>query len=330
MQVLLALLVFSIFVVQFSTADTFSNPIKPKDGGDPFITYSDGYYHLLTTSGVNLRMIRSETLEGLKTGEAKIVWTDSTPSRCCNIWASEAHQIDGVWYLYYSAALSGSTGRPERLHVLKGGGTPWDTYSYLGQLSTEWGIDGTVGTINGQRYYAYCCYRENLQSLCIAPMSSPSRIEQATILSQPKQDWETVSGAINEGPAFLHHNGTTFISFSASHCRSPSYSLGLLELSSSCAGLGGACNPTQLTSWAKTGPVFASGNGNFGPGHNSFFKSSDGKEDWIVYHAVSNSAGACDGTRYTMAQKVLWNADGTPNLGKPVEKGTILAGPSGE
>lgn len=31
-----------------------------------------------------------------------------------------------------------------------------------------------------------------------------------------------------------------------------------------------------------------------------------------------------------MAQKVNWNADGTPNFGTPVQPGTSLAGPSGE
>lgn len=62
----------------------------------------------------------------------------------------------------------------------------------------------------------------------------------------------------------------------------------------------------------------------------SFFSSPDGKETWNVYHATSNSAGACDGNRYTAAQKVNWNSDGTPNFGKAVKLGQSIAGPSGE
>ena len=61
-----------------------------------------------------------------------------------------------------------------------------------------------------------------------------------------------------------------------------------------------------------------------------FFTSPDGKETWNVYHATSNPAGSCDGNRYTAAQKVNWNADGTPNFGKAVKAGQTIAGPSGE
>lgn len=61
-----------------------------------------------------------------------------------------------------------------------------------------------------------------------------------------------------------------------------------------------------------------------------FFQSPDGTEIWNVYHATSNSAGACDGSRYTMAQKVNWNANGTPNFGSPARLGTSYVGPLGE
>jgi GH43 family beta-xylosidase len=63
---------------------------------------------------------------------------------------------------------------------------------------------------------------------------------------------------------------------------------------------------------------------------NSFFQSPDGKEIWNVYHATANSAGACDGNRYTMVQKVNWNSDGSPNFGTPGKLGTTMTGPSGE
>lgn len=49
-----------------------------------------------------------------------------------------------------------------------------------------------------------------------------------------------------------------------------------------------------------------------------------------MYHATANSAGACDGNRYTMAQKVNFNSNGTPNFGAPGKLGTTITGPSGE
>lgn len=76
--------------------------------------------------------------------------------------------------------------------------------------------------------------------------------------------------------------------------------------------------------------MFSSANGNYGTAHNGFFSSPDGTEIWNVYHATTNMTGACDGTRYTMTQKLNWNSDGTPNFGVPVRRGQVLPGPSGE
>jgi GH43 family beta-xylosidase len=90
-------------------------------------------------------------------------------------------------------------------------------------------------------------------------------------------------------------------------------------------------DPLSSSSWRKfPNPVFQRSGSVYGPGHNGFFKSPDGTEDWIVYHANSSAGGGCDMNRSTRAQKFTWNADGTPNFGTPVPLGTPLAVPSGE
>lgn len=175
-------------------------------------------------------------------------------------------------------------------------------------------------------------------------MTSPSSLGPATLLTKPTQSWETQGDfPVAEGPAALYHGGKTYIAYSGSQCWSPSYQLGLLTYK-------GSGDPTNANSWTKSGPVFSSANGNYGTGHNGyafcyescrmkhankselfrFFTSPDGKEIWNVYHATSNPAGACDGNRYTAAQKVNWNADGTPNFGQAVKPGQTITGPSGE
>jgi hypothetical protein len=68
----------------------------------------------------------------------------------------------------------------------------------------------------------------------------------------------------------------------------------------------------------------------FGPGHHGFFKSPNGVDDWFIYHATTVGAGACDHTRTDRAQKITWNADGSPNLGVPVKTGITLQAPAGE
>jgi GH43 family beta-xylosidase len=62
---------------------------------------------------------------------------------------------------------------------------------------------------------------------------------------------------------------------------------------------------------------------------NRFFKSPDGEEDWIIYHATSNPKGDCARNRYTMAGKVNWT-DAGPRVGNPPALNTKFIGPSGE
>src|SRR4051794_24118241 len=68
-----------------ASAASFSNPLRPFNGSDPHMTYYDGHYYLMTTTWTNLQITRAKTLEGLKNGETRVVWTDADPSRCCNV-----------------------------------------------------------------------------------------------------------------------------------------------------------------------------------------------------------------------------------------------------
>lgn len=93
-------------------------------------------------------------------------------------------------------------------------------------------------------------------------MSSPTSLGGAKTLSQPSLAWERIGDfPMNEGPAALYHGGRTYIAYSASHCWSSSYQLGLLSYK-------GQGDPLSSSSWTKSGPVFSSANGNYGTGHN--------------------------------------------------------------
>jgi GH43 family beta-xylosidase len=90
-------------------------------------------------------------------------------------------------------------------------------------------------------------------------------------------------------------------------------------------------NPLSTNSWTKSAnPVFLGTNEVYSPGHNTFFKSPDGSEDWIVYHGNNSASGGCDMNRTPRIQKFTWNSDGTPNFGGPISTSTDLAVPSGE
>ncbi|KAK2757636.1 hypothetical protein FQN54_004605 [Arachnomyces sp. PD_36] len=301
---------------------TYTNPLKEVDGSDPHMVYTDGYYYLTTTTWTDIQLTRATTIEGLKTGEVKVVWSDTDALRCCSVWAPELHYFEGSWYIYYTAGSSDTLDN-QRAHVIQGGATPWDEYAYLGQLADTWSIDGSILIIGSTRYFVWSCQADGLQSLCIATLDTPSTLGPTSVLSQPTEDWEVVGFPVNEGAVAMYHGGQTFLTYSASDCWTDSYSLGLLTYD-------GSGDPLDAASWAKTGPVFTSANGNYGTGHNGFFTSPDETEIWNVFHATAIAEGACDGNRYTMLTIVNWNEDGTPNFGEAPTFDTVMEGPSGE
>lgn len=91
-------------------------------------------------------------------------------------------------------------------------------------------------------------------------MNSPTSLGTRAVLSEPTLSWERVDTPVNEGPAAMYHGGKTFLAYSASFCWTSSYQLGLLTYKSG--------DPMLMSSWTKTGPLFSSANGNYGPGHN--------------------------------------------------------------
>ncbi|ESK84267.1 glycosyl family [Moniliophthora roreri MCA 2997] len=306
-----------VFVLVLSALG-FQNPIKASDGSDPFMVYDKGYYYLTTTTWNNIQLTRATTIAGLKTATPKVIWTDSTSSRCCNMWAPEIHwqSKEGSWYIYYTAGTSGTFDN-QRLHVLKGSSnTIWDsTWSYAGRITIPnrdaWAIDATILVHGGSRYLVYSSWDGDNQCLWISKMNSPTTIGNSVKISTPTLPWERVGRNVNEGPAALYHGGRTFIVYSASNCAGTGYSLGRLELTGS--------NPLSASSWTKYDKqIFTGANGNNEPGHNAFFQSAGGKQIWNVYHASSTVPSTCDGKRYTMVQPVKWNSDGTPDLGSPV------------
>jgi len=85
-------------------------------------------------------------------------------------------------------------------------------------------------------------------------------------------------------------------------------------------------NLLDATSWKKSPkPVFQQSPkaGAYATGHNSFFKSPDGR-DWILYHANSAPRQGCGQHRSPRAQPFTWKPDGTPEFGQPIPIGTPI------
>ncbi|MEK3916701.1 family 43 glycosylhydrolase [Paenibacillus sp. FSL H7-0331] len=312
---------------------TFMNPLL-ENGADPWMyKHEDGTYYLMVTRQGRLDLWKSDNMTNIASGNQKTIWTpEETGSNSKNLWAPEIHYINKKWYIYYTANDGGGDSTRKIFVLENEEEDPFEgTWMDKGSIITEYaGLDGTVFEHRGELYFLYAGYGhfpEYGSAIYIAKMANPWTIEgENVLLSKPTDPWEMQGGmAINEGPAILRGYGKIFLVFSASTCWSDDYSLGMLT----CSEQDDVMNPK---SWIKTpNPVFHKSLENqvFGPGHNSFVKSPDDKEYWIVYHAIPVS-GAGSAHRSTRAQKFGWDDQGNPDFGIPVPIHVQIDVPSGE
>ncbi|WNR42089.1 glycoside hydrolase family 43 protein [Paenibacillus roseipurpureus] len=310
-------------------AKTFTNPILD-NGADPWVTAKDGFYYYTHTTGNSIRIWKSATLTGLADADYKDIWfPPSTGPNSANIWAPELHFIAGKWYVYYAA--DDGQNENHRMFVLESvTDDPLVAYVEKGMLNTagRWAIDGTtLQKKDGSLYFIWSGWEGAVnvsQHLYIAPMSNPYTISGVPVeISRPTYDWELVGNpTINEGPQVLLHDDRIFVIYSASGSWTDDYCLGMLSSSMNSDVL----NPSSWKKHEKA--VFSKTDTVFGPGHNSFAKSVDGKEDWIIYHAAKTQGSGWN--RNVRMQRFTWNRDGTPNFGIPITEGVPVQVPSGE
>ncbi|WP_111640944.1 family 43 glycosylhydrolase [Marinimicrobium alkaliphilum] len=309
----------------------FTNPLFP-NGADPWLEYWDGNYYLTTTTWTSeLVMRKSPTLAGLATATPVNVWSDDHPDRNANFWAFEFHRVDGPngvrWYVMYTAGRDGTLDY-QHLNVLESvGDDPMGPYKYKAPIMPDvWNIDGTYLKHNDRLYLLYSQWQGDEQRNIIVEMDTPWSIKEDsphTVVTKPELDWEMSGRKVTEAAQILQRDGRTFMIYSASYCNTPDYKLGMMELVGD--------DPLLAESWKKfPEPVFERGNGVYGPGHNGFFPSPDGTEDWLIYHGNSSVEHGCSATRSLRAQRFTWNDDGTPDFGEPLAEGVEVDPPSGE
>ena len=335
-----ALCLASMAPVAQAASTTFINPVGPSttSSADPFVMrHTDGNYYYVFTSWDKLEITKASSLSGIGTGKRVTVWTPPT-TPCygsnCNtqwIWAPELDHIGGKWYLYFSAGDSNHANH--RIWVMSNASADpttgtWSAPVKVADANDTWAIDQTVANINGQLYMAWSgmagANDTFPQVIRIARMSSPTTLAGNGVeISRATYAWETVGGAVNEGPQFLVHGNKVLLSFSASFCGTDDYKLGNLS-----ATLG--ADLTVPGNWTKNPtPILQKGPGAYGPGHNSFVKSPDGTEDWVVYHANPAPGQGCAQQRTTRIQKITWNGD-TPVIGTATAPGVPVTRPGGE
>ena len=201
---------------------------------DPYMyRHTDGtYYFTGSVPEYDRIVLRSaKTMEGLKTAAEKILWTrhESGP-QSLHIWAPELHYLDGNWYIYYAAGEKDDPWKIRPYVLACTGQDPMkDPWKELGMMQAadsdsfsfqEFSLDATVLTHKGEHYFVWAekvSVGKKISNLYIAKMETPWKLAtDQVLLTSPDYDWERVDFWVNEGPAFLKHDGKLYMTYSAS------------------------------------------------------------------------------------------------------------------
>lgn len=278
--------------------------------GDPvFFLWKDEYYYIATNDNVNdigLYVRKAHELEALFADDTEvhiILDKDEKRGLIQTFWAPEFHVINGELYLLF--AVSNENWGPQcHIMKLKENGDilnpdDWeDPKKVTGPNGKNLGENGITLDMtyvkSGDRHYYVWSYREKIGSpmdsgsmLMVAefnPENPYELITEPVCLSRPLYGFENTSGTINnEGPYAFYHGDTIYLAYSGGDARGYLYTIGMLTAKD-------GDDLCDLTVWekAKT-PIlsFSSVEGEYGPGHNSFFCDRDG-EWWIAYHGVTS------------------------------------------
>ena len=348
-QKLVKFLLISLILISFFSCDgndetdstmgevdsLFMNPLLPS-GADPWgFQFKDTYY-VTHTTGNSIILYETKNMTKLGIAQPKVIWTPpSLGMNSKNIWAPEIHRFEHKWYIYY-AADNGENAN-HRMWVLENESEnpflgDWTDKGRIELQNDKWAIDGSPFVWNDNYYFIWSGWEGDInvrQDIYITKMESPTKaIGNRIMLLKPELAWETnaTDPTVVEGPQYISRDNKMFIIYSAGGCWTDDYALGMLSADLS-------NDPMDNTSWEKfPTPVFVkniSGNA-FGPGHNAFFKSVDGSEDWIIYHANPQSGQGCGENRSIRIQKFSWNHSGFPEFGIPKALSQKLTKPGGE
>lgn len=320
-----------------------TNPISEIESADPCIVCDAerGYYYFMRSTGVSVTLCRSRRLVDVRKGDARrTVWmTNAVDCVRGDIWAPELHRASsGRWYVYASGRQQLKPGDPGKvaLFVLESRtDDPFDGFVFKSSPDPAlWAIDPTFYEAkDGRMYLAYSTGKKDVgQVLAIRRMVNPWTFEGGgVVLAQAQEPWELRPpyvpgkwGSILEGPYFLERNGKVFLVYSANGCWSDDYALGVLEQKGE--------NLVDPACWRRhPDPILVKGNGVFGPGHATFFRSPDGTEVWCAFHGLTepNPKNECR-PRVLHVQRVGFDAGGCPIIGLCLGRTARIRPPSGE
>lgn len=318
--------------------NTFKNPILPS-GNNPQAIFHNGKYYYTHETNDMILLWETNDLTKMSKALCKEVWRPKNNNEKHNLWAPEIHYINNKWYIYY-AADDGNTDNHQIFVLENESKSPMEgEFKQKGPIITNkewnWGIHASTFIHNNIQYLIWSGWpqrrvMEETQCIYIASMKNPWTLSSKRVMiSQPQFSWErqwiNPDGSrtaypiyVNEAPTFLKspNEDKFFIFYSASGCWTPYYCIGMLSCNANSDLL-------KAASWNKNPePVFylSEEDSVWGPGSPSFIPSPDGSEIYLLYHArkIPNGTTGSRELRSPRIQKIKWDNNGIPILGKPI------------
>lgn len=316
----------------------YKNPLSSElDTPDPCIVYNenDGYYYGIHTGHTKLTMHRARCLRDMfSASESSVIYEPRDEDGTYGFfWAPEIHIINGVWYIYTSTHEKDTKGHKHVIVLKAKSEQPLDGFELFGHINPELlAIDPTIyqDKKHGKLYLCSSAVIGRKQKLIIQQLSDPATpVGEWQVIAEPVYDWEMLYpyddtwGQINEGAYFIESKDRLFIVYSGNGCWSDDYVMGILEFVGD-----DILSPDSWKKYEK--PFMTKGNGNFGPGHATFFKSPDGSELWICHHCLHESNPEfVQMHRHCHVQKVFFDESGFPHADMPLPGNKYFEEPSG-
>lgn len=290
--------------------------------GDPYVLYDaeSQLFYMYCTGGFFKGWVSENLNSWTPLGHTYAMTEKSFATE--NFWGPEVYAYNGAYYMVYSASRMIGEQKRHSIGLAKAetpAGPFFDVYdrplfapdysvidaSLLfdddGRVYLFYSRDCSENTVAGKR-------TSQIYGIELKPDLSAT-IGEPVLLTTPDTSWEFQSGNTrwNEGPCVFKENGMYYLLYSANYYASNSYSVGYATASSPLGA---------YTKYANNPILKGDGVSVAGTGHCNVFRSPDGKDLYMVYHAQTDVANP-SGNRKPCIDKLIVGADGTLRVSGP-------------